>query len=194
MTENNKRLILIIVGALVIILAIFIVWWQFFRDVEEPVVITNINTPAIVNTNIETIEVNNNTNQPEEVVLDEKLSMNRLASIFTERFGSYTSESEFKNTLDLKVYMTDSLQKWADSYLAAQPEQSPGGEYVAVVTKVISNKTTTSDDSSGTVELITQRTETTGQEENIYYQDITLELVYNNEVWLVNKVTWGDKQ
>ena len=195
MTENNKKIILIIGGALVIILAIFVIWWQFFRNITD-VQVTNINTsqPVTTNTNVEIIDLTNNTNQTVEVVVDENLSMTRLANIFTERYGSFTSESEFKNSLDLKVYMTSSLINTIDSYLATQSNLSSNGEYFSVVTKVISNKIITSNDSNGTVELITQRTENIGDVEDVYYQDITLELTYDNEVWLVNKVTWGDKQ
>ena len=196
MTENNKRIILIISIILIIIFVVVIVLWQFFsNDTDDQVVNTNTSQPATTNTNVTTIDLTNNTNQGREVIIEnDNLSMTRLASIFAERYGSYTSESEFKNTLELKVFMTDSLIKTVDKYLAAQPDQSSQGEYMSVVTKVISNKIVTTDDNSGTVELITQRTENIGDTNNVYYQNITLELIYDSDVWLVNKATWGDKQ
>ncbi len=194
MIKNNK-IIIIIVSMVLIVIFVVIIGVMFFGDTSDEQVINN-NTPDIVNENInvEIIDLTDNTNKVTEVLVDENLTMVRLANIFTERYGSYTSESEFKNTLELKVYMTDSLEKWVDNYLASQPSQSATEIYYSIVTKVISNKIISQDSDSGKVELITQRVETTGTEEDTYYQNIDIELVSNNDIWLVNKITWGDKQ
>lgn len=195
MTNNNKKLAIIIGGGIVIILVIYVIWLQFANNtVDNTIVNTNTSVSVNSNLNVSTIDLTNTDVQPEEIVLEENLTMVRLANIFTERYGSYTSESEFKNTLELKVYMTDSLEKWVDNYLATQPNQSATEVYYSIVTKVISNKIISQDSDSGKVELITQRVETTGTEEDTYYQNIDIELVNNNDIWLVNKITWRDKQ
>ncbi|XOU94431.1 MAG: hypothetical protein ACNFW9_06410 [Candidatus Kerfeldbacteria bacterium] len=195
MTDNNKKLVIIIGGGLAVILVIYIIWSQFLNNSSDTPIVNTNTTPAVsTNLNVSTIDLSNTNNETEEIVLVENLTIARLANIFTERYGSYTSESEFKNTLELKVYMTDTLEKWVDNYLATQPDQTNSGEFFSIVTKVISNKIISQDDVSSKVELITQRVEKLGTEKDTYYQNITLELVYENETWLVNKVTWGDKQ
>lgn len=193
MTNNNKKIVIIIGGGLAIILVIYIIWLQFANNTVNNTIV-NTNTTTVTNLNTVTIDLTNTDVQAEDIILDENLTMSRLANIFAERYGSYTSESEFKNTLELKLYMTDSLEKWVDNYLASQPGQNSKDEYFSIVTKVISSKIISQEDASGTVELITQRVEILGTKEDNYYQDIALELVQNNDIWQVDKITWGDKQ
>ncbi len=199
MDKDKKRNISIILLIILALLMIgFIVWWQFFR--QEPVaevVTTNSNTNTkvqeiIINTNAGNTDLNINT----EVVIEENLSIQRLSNIFAERFGSYTSVSEYVNTMGLKEYMTDSMKTWADNYVATQKELPSTDKYYSVVTKVLNTKILTQDDVNAKIELLTQRVESGDDFEvdNTFSQIMTLELKKISDDWLVNKATWGNIQ
>lgn len=197
MDKDKKRNLLIITLLILAVLMIaFVVWWQFIRSAVENINLNtstnNANTQEVlINMSNPTADLNVNVAATEE----EKLSIQRLANIFTERFGSYTSESEFKNTLDLQVYMTDSMIIWSDDYVASQQDSQPTDIYYSIITKVLSTDILAASDTEATVELLTQRTESGDdfEQSNIFSQKIELEMEQDNDVWLVNKVVWGDK-
>jgi len=198
MDKDKKRNIsIIILLILAVLMIVFIVWWQYIRSEVEEI---NLNTSVTNNSNTQEILINlSNTatdlNVNAEATIEENLSIQRLANIFTERFGSYTSESEFQNTLDLKVYMTDSLQSWADNYVETQKNLISTSAYYSIITKVISTNIVSESEVEATVSLITQRTEfTEGEANNIFIQPLELEMKADNDVWLINNVIWGDKQ
>jgi len=199
MDKNQQKNILIITLLVVALLMVaFFIWWQFLRG-DEPEI--DLNTNAAANTNTASVLVNvtnsqANVNVEIDETEEEELSMRRLTNLFTERFGSYNTETEFQNTIDLKTYMTDDLKTWADNYVNDQrTNQGDNPPYYSVVTKVLTTNVLTESDQAATVELMTQRVESGDnfEESNSFNQTMDLELVYENEVWLVNKVTWGDK-
>lgn len=198
MDKDKKRNILIIgLLAIALLMIAFIVWWQFFRTESTDV---NINTSTNTNTNTQQVlinvsNINSGLTEPTEVNEDTDLSARRLAGIFAERFGSYNTETEFQNTVDLKIYMTDSMKQWADNFINTQKSSQATNVYYSVITKVLSTKILSESETDTTIELLTQRTENGDnfEADNTFNQSIELELNYINDVWLVNKVTWGDK-
>lgn len=195
--NNNRRNILIIVIAVIVIAVIlFFVWWQFFRKTEEPVVLNNTqpttNQAVVATVNANPAEINVNLDTTVEVT--ENLSMISLANIFTERFGSFSSETEFQNTLDLKSFMTASMKVWADNLINFQ-ENVGSGDFSSIISKVISTKIISSSDSAAIIEIVVKRTESSlsNDVDTSYYQNMVIELVKQGDDWKVDTATWGDK-
>lgn len=195
MPEDNKsqKTFIIIIVILIILLAGFLAWWFLFRtegtntNTTNGTATTNVNT-SLVNVADDPVLTNVNIQD------DGPLSLNRLVNLFAERLGSYTSDSEFQNLQELKVYMTDSMQTWADSYVVAG-SLNTNSAYTSVISKVISTKILSQSGSSAKVELIIQKTEETVGEttKNSYNQNIVLELIKQGDDWLVDRATWENK-
>ncbi len=194
LNPNKRRIIFLILIGVVAIAAGFLIWWQFFRTTEEPP--TNINTNTAQNTNVATVNVATNTavnSATNEASV--QLDLLRLSNFFAERYGSYSSEAQFQNSIDLKPYMTPAMQKSVDAYIASQKNLQTN-TFTSVVSKVITTTVVSQTADSATVEMTMLRTERTAAdaEEQQYYQSITLELAKGGEEWLVDTATWGARQ
>lgn len=125
---------------------------------------------------------------------DEQGNMKRIAAAFAERYGSYSNVGDFENVLDLKVYMTESMQAWADSYVAEARTKPRSAEYAGTTTRAISVDVSAIDEGAGTASLTvkTQRRETgsTVGSDRVYYQDLKFEFLKSGDVWKVNSVAW----
>ncbi len=126
---------------------------------------------------------------------DTRTALKRLAAAFAERFGSYSNASNFDNILDLKVFMTDAMAKWADQYVAAQSAQKQSGQYSGITTRAISETIVAFDETAGTATVVvkTQRQQFSGSSLSgtVIYQDLTLTFVKDGDIWKVDSATWA---
>jgi hypothetical protein len=114
-TINLILLILIIVFLLAGILY-FVFLFKTPKNNPSPAVTENKTNilPASSTTTpiVKQVEIVKNPNIPaasnEEVT---RFNLEKIASSFAERLGSYSNQSNFSNILDLKVFMTLSMQK-----------------------------------------------------------------------------------
>jgi len=193
-TKSSKTLVILLM-IVVLGVMIFFIWWVFFRS--GPAEVANTNTQPVENANVAVVNATVNTAVSENVniVTDEELEIIRLANLFTERFGSYSTEAEFQNIIDLKSYMTKRMQAWADSYVAVQKAQTANADFSSVVTKIMNTKIVSLEGINAEVGLNTQRIETgsgTDVQEK-YYQGIVLEMVQGDAGWLIDQATWQDR-
>jgi hypothetical protein len=175
----------------VIAAAAFVVWW-LTRPADE--IISNTNTTPV--NNAQTVVINTNTaaaNQNTNAQADDQVAMVRLANLFTERFGSYSSEAEFQNIIDLKKFMTAKMQSWADTYVAAQKETLDSqSTFISITAKVLSTTVNSFSETKSEVRSTTSRTE---EGANIngtrtYNQDIVLQLLKQDNDWKVDSAFW----
>ena len=193
MNPQTKKILTAVLIIIVGIALALLIWWQFFR--EEPAVNNVTVTPPTNNVNVVVVNAVANTapaNQNTNAEVNEELELIRLANLFTERIGSFSSESEFQNIIDLKSYMTKTMQAWADNYIKVQQAQPKTGGFSSIVTKAISTKVQSLTSVNAQVQVTTQRQE---EGANIngsqtYYQDISLEFTKSDDDWLVDKATW----
>jgi len=118
-----------------------------------------------------------------------------IASSFSERFGSYSNQSDFKNFDELTVFMTDQMNTWVTSYKEKLKNQySDLNKYYALETKVISTQVNNLDDKTGKSEIMvkTQRQEFNNTINNprIFYQNLLLKLIKVNDEWKVDGAFW----
>jgi hypothetical protein len=117
----------------------------------------------------------------------------KIAESFAERLGSYSNQSNFNNITELKLYMTVSMQTWADKYIAANQKAAYTGVYQGVTTHAISAETKNFDDAKGQANILvhTQKITQAGSAQPVIsYQDITITFVKQNNNWLVDNAVW----
>lgn len=113
---------------------------------------------------------------------------------FAERFGSFSSQSNYGNFTDLKMFMTSNMQTWVDEYIVELKSQKSASSYYGLTTKALTYEVKKFDDKAGQAEITigTQRRESTeeingGQS---YIQNLDLSLVKVNGDWLFDRAYW----
>ncbi len=151
-----------------------------------------------------TTSTSNNTQSGSQVVVDgqlpagltartptslevEKNSVEQLAKIFVERYGSYSTDNEFQNIKESESLVTKSL--WTK--ISAGMNIKPGKDFVGVTTKVISASIADWTASKATVQLRLMREENKNGVVSTRYQNATVEMVKQGNVWLANALVWN---
>lgn len=113
---------------------------------------------------------------------------------YAERFGSFSSHSDYGNFTDLKLYMTDSLKTWTDTYVAEQRQRAEGGVYYGIQTRALTTEVLSFDEEAGTARtrVGTERREST---EEIggglpYYQNLEISFRRVGGEWLIDGFYW----
>lgn len=120
--------------------------------------------------------------------------LEQRAAAYAERLGSYSTQSDYGNFTDLKIYMTASLQDWADKYVATQKAAAKSGSYYGITAKTLTTEVKSFDDKAGTAEIIvtTERRESTeaigGGEP--FRQNLDLKFLKVNGEWLMDSAYW----
>ncbi len=201
----NKRIlgIIIIISGLIILAAIvyFIFIYRFSQpeqaEVTQPV---SQNQPA---NQVEPI-TQPLTSVPTTAIIPPKKTevgqddLKRMASAFVERFGSYSNQSDFGNIRDLKIFMSLSLQAWADNYInQANSTKGNSNIYYGITTKAIASEVKNFDNDLGQAEILvkTQRREAASTTINAssFYQEITIKFIKEKGIWKVDQAFWQNR-
>lgn len=123
-----------------------------------------------------------------------EMDVRNLTTSFVERFGSYSNHSQFSNLKDLQMFMTEDMRNWVEGYIEEQEQKEYSGKYYGINTRVVSCDVQTFNKEAGEAEIMvsTQRTESKGQksQENVFNQDIKVDLVKVNGEWKVDRAEW----
>ena len=203
MSIRLKIILIILIGS-AIILGVF--WYIFFYQGQEEAVETSLEQPTgFTNQNLPTSIITNsnaNVSLPETTapaispVERTKDTLAKMASSFTERFGSYSNQSNYTNFEDLYDFMTDGMRRWAEEMVAELRSQASHGQpiYFGVTTKALSSKLTSFSEPDNQAEAVvnTQRREATGNTSNarIYYQDMVIKFVNEKGIWKIDGSFW----
>jgi len=191
--ENNRKIYIIAAVVIVVILIGVFVWYQFFQDDtvtnQNVTVTTNNANIAVVNA---TVNATPAVSGVDAELKSDALQLERLAKLFTERFGSYSTDAEYQNILDLRPYMTNKMQVWAEDYVKIQLAREENTTMNRIVTIVASTQEQSVAGIQASMRLSTQRTES-GTNEETYYQEIVLDFIKDGQNWLVDSATWQDK-
>jgi hypothetical protein len=120
-------------------------------------------------------------------------NLEKTASSFAERLGSYSNQSNFVNISDLKALMTPSMQAWANKTIANNQKAAYSGIYQGMLTKAVSVDTKNFDNAGGRADMLvhTQRISTIGTSSPVTtYQDIAITFVKQDGNWLVDNAVW----
>ena len=207
--ENRKKIGLIIIGIAVIVLVIIL--FLLLKKNNEVVPTTQTPTLSTGNGIVQSPETKFPTTTPGDlasanhIVYDlsketpHQLDANdaaKMSASFTERLGSFSNQSDYANISDLKIFMTSTMRDWADKQVAELKAANYSGEYYGITTKALTTKVLSYDEKAGTakVEVITERRE--GRADVLsepFRQTMTLELIKNNDQWLVDTAYWEKK-
>lgn len=181
--STKKRLE--IAAALLIILALLILIWFLFRQPSEP---EEVSEPDEVATTVP--ELTTDDIKPDEPV--ESLPQTTVR-VFIERFGSFSSESDYSNVEDVMALVTPALQNELQA-LAEEARASSGGAYYGVSTYIVTMTEIARTDTTASYSVTTQREEAIESPGNISlrYQDIEISLVKDGLDWLVSDYYWSD--
>lgn len=206
--QNNRKnlgILLIIIG---LILLILIIYFGFFKKAPAPALPPSSETeisgqlPTTPETSSSTPGDKPRNYQKYNVAAEAPHQINandvaKLAMSFAERLGSYSNQSNYGNFTDLKIFMTPSLQAWADKYVETLRSQASSTAYYGISTRAVTSEIKNFDDKQGQAEILvlTERRESTekiGGGES-YPQALSLDLVRINGEWLVDKAYWEKK-
>lgn len=187
MSRRSKLIIILVLILLALLLLIFLLFRLFAKPAPAPAPVPQANEqlPA---SNEAVIPPSQQQAQEERV---SSASVQSLSKTFTERYGSYSSESHFENLTDVMGLMTDSFAAETQAYI--DTAKTPP-EYYGVTTHVISIDVTAMDETAGTatVTVETQREEATGSIQNVTvkYQTLVLTMVQIDGQWKISSATW----
>ena len=119
-----------------------------------------------------------------------------IATSFVERFGSFSTDSDYANIEELKPFMTERMKQWAQGFVEEQRAEDAEQErdFYGVSTVVLSANNSLFDEEGGIAEFTinTQRIESRGitRETSVGYQEIIVSFIRQDDVWLVDKADW----
>lgn len=124
--------------------------------------------------------------QPTNQEVDQNASK-QLAKIFIERFGSYSSDSNYQNIRDVKNLVTSNL--WS-SLSAMIDDTVSNQQYSGVTTKVIATSNNSWSNTSAKYTLSTMRKSSENGSTTTTNKDVEVILKKVNGSWLVDGYTW----
>jgi len=182
--EQNKRRKILWIIAIIILLVAFLLWVLRTSD-QGPGVNENINpeppvfTPPSVNLEYKKLDVVKE-NPTEFSVLN-------LAKAYTARFGSWSTDNQGTNIEELLPLSTARMQ----NYLANIEYNFDVEEFSGNTTKSLNAKIIDLSDNSAEVLVTTQKITTKADlTEDVYYQEVQVNLVKSADKWLVDQVIW----
>lgn len=114
------------------------------------------------------------------------------ARSFVERWGSFSTESDFQNIEDLYALMTDSMRTWANTYLADQRKvQAAGVEFYGVTTRAMKTEVLEQSADSVRIRVTVQRVETKGSAQaQSSYKTMEVALKHIGQAWFIDGAWW----
>ncbi len=205
MQQANRQKLGILIIVIALIVLVLIIYFGFLKKAPE---LTPVGTDQTISGQLPTGPETSSTtpgdkprNYQQYDISQEpahQFNANDLAKIamaFAERFGSYSNQSNYGNFTDLKIFMTDDLKTWVDTYVIDLKSKAQDSlQYYGISTKALTSEVTEFDETRGeaTVIVTTQRRESTNQvgDNNTYIQNIKIEMLKINGEWLVDSVYW----
>lgn len=208
MRKNKKNIGFLLIGLGLIIIAL-VIYLVFFNkeSTPPPIIPDDVYEPGAVlpgaddNAPPETItegdrprkDYNPDKEVPHEINENDAA---KLARVFVEGFGTFSSYSNYANFEDLKLFMTPNMKTWAANHVKELKSKTvPGEEHYGVSTRAVSTKVQNYDKSSATILITTQRLESHAElrGEDPYMQDIVVSLKNIDGRWLVDSAFWQEK-
>ncbi|MFA5183999.1 MAG: hypothetical protein WC456_00550 [Patescibacteria group bacterium] len=201
--RRNLGLLVIIIGLIILAL---VVYFTFFRSEEAPsetpagetvTATPQLETSPLIGTTTPSDRPVNRQTYDLSKEAPHQFNINDLTKIaesFAARFGSFSSQSDYNNFTDLRMFMTESLRDWVDGYVQKLKAERSSATYYGITTKALVSDVKSFDDQAGSAEVFvtTERSESTEQigGGTPYRQDLRLKFKKVNGDWLVDEVYW----
>lgn len=187
---SRKKKVLIIVAVVLFLFLLWLLVW-FLNQKQQPipssaVVVEGI---SVVTPRAQTAEPSATTDKRIAETREIDSSLQSLAITFVERYGSYSTESDFANLYDVMDLMTASFRDETQDFIATARASL---SYYGVTTRVLSVKEIVSGETSASLEVATQREESKDSPQNseVKYQTLVLTCLKEDGVWKVSSALW----
>lgn len=180
---QSRKKIEVIVAIVILLLLAVLLYLAMRQPGAEP---EAVDLPQAQSTTLPPVD-------PKVIPAPGVVSAGTVARTFIERFGSYSSETDFANVDDVMKLATPAYQAELNSLVDSYRRQfDAAAGYTGVSTQVISMKTVTETETATTFLVTTQREEAVGTPGNttLRYQDAEVNLVKSGDNWLINDLTW----
>lgn len=198
---NKKALLILVVAAGALLLAVIILLIvarsQAPQANDTTTDATNETTTTIDTTTSTTTETTGTTTTPDtdvvinDAIVDDASSITRLARNFTERYTSYSTDTNYANIEESRDMMTAQMSTQADQVIAN--DQQDNTVFYSVVSQATNVSLTdfVAGATGATIEVSVRQTLTTGQA-NPTYQNRTARLTMKKEgvTWKVDSFRW----
>jgi hypothetical protein len=183
----NKKLIIILV--IIIIIVLFVFGFLFFMKNKKQ----EIQIPIEENKTQPMTEVKkenfNSLEFEKQAKIDENSQIITTARNFIERYGSWSNHTENFYEL-ISPMITDRMYNQAKNYISNNPNFLDDKNFYGITTKLLNAEILESSTNSAKVSLQLQQTESKNGTENTFYKQAELSLIFTNNEWLVDSVTW----
>ena len=131
-----------------------------------------------------------------DTVRSSKDDLIRMSSSFSERFGSYSNQSDYSNLSHLMIFMSEKMKKWAEDFIEkSRIEKGPTDIYYGITTRAVKAEMVKYDEDSGLAEVLvnTRRKEaniSSDNQSNSFSQDVSINFIKENGVWKVDSARW----
>ena len=111
---------------------------------------------------------------------------------FAERYGSFSSEGNYVNIIDLTPMITERYRRELEALVARERTKSPSSAFSSTQTQVIRADVQLANDAAtrGTVQVTTQRTSRENGAERTFAQVLDLDVLKTSGGWLVDRGVW----
>ncbi len=153
---------------------------------------TTTETTGTTTDQTETTETTDQTQSSSETTgqVDEDSLIN-LAEKFAATYGTFSSQSNFRNVTELYSYMSENYRQESAAYVAEKQGQSTGGGYYETTTTVMMSKALENSGNAATVLVDTYReSSSSDQGRDGSYQNALIKFIQEGESWKVDKVEW----
>lgn len=187
---NKNRLVALGALILLVLIILFLIWWWFLpKKTPAPVAGLPIVPPedrVVLPTQVQT---------PVAPLLPsaatpsagEAEAMN-LARNFAERYGSWSTDSNYQNLTDLFPSVTERLKQEFRQTIAQAPEHR---DFTGVDTRALNVEMTSFTNTRARAVVTTQRTERNAQLEPVVrYENLELSMLKQGQFWLVDTAVW----
>lgn len=195
---NNKRKIIVLSFVLIILFGVLFAFFYFQQSKKvvleskprvdlKTIPETKITPSPLVTTSPAQVS------QKEQNQVLIQAYLQSIARSFVERYGSFSNQGNFENLTDLYPLMTKKFQEKTKAFIEERlANRKPNQEYYGITTVVLNVETLESAPDRVVFLIKTQRQESTAQTLNakIYYQDVKLILVSENNFWKVDSLEW----
>jgi hypothetical protein len=200
MNIGIKKIIFILSGVIIFIVIIILVTAGLVAQ-QDVVEIIPDNPNKIISS-----QVDNSQPLPEVLAFvpvtltaEEKAAreIERFVAGFVERFGTFSNQNEFSHLESLKMFTSDQFYLWArQNTQSSDAGIADSALYYGISTKALDVLLVSNDGATRVYSISTQRQESRGTDVNsrIFPQHAEVELVFSNNLWLVNGVFWQNEE
>ncbi|OGY92712.1 MAG: hypothetical protein A3B31_01650 [Candidatus Komeilibacteria bacterium RIFCSPLOWO2_01_FULL_53_11] len=187
---STSRIAIFIALIVLLLIVIFLIWWWLRPGASPDTANTNVAPPIDeVVTLPPQVQVAPPVTEPKKELTTGEAQVLNLARNFTERYGSWSTDSSYQNLKDLYPSVTSNLKKELDQTIAAGIISDSG--FRGAETRVINMNLDSYTQSRAQVTVTAQQVTTdTLLQESVSYRQLELSMLQQGGFWYVDSAQW----